>query len=84
VTSTTLYAGWLSIFDNFLPMTKTPAKAFMGWLDAWLTAILMLCVIVILIYSARSWVKAMRGEPVSREALSDGPDHRHIPGSGCC
>jgi len=84
VASTTLYAGWLSIFDNFLPMTSKPDKAFMGYLDASLTAILMVCVVVILISSARAWLRAIRGQPVSMVPLPAGPDHRHIPGSGCC
>jgi carbon starvation protein CstA len=84
VASTTLYAGYLSITDNFLPLTKKPEKAFTGYLDATLTATLMLCVIVILASSARAWMRAMRGETVSTFALADGPDHRHVPGSGCC
>ncbi|HKO00797.1 MAG TPA: carbon starvation protein A, partial [Thermoanaerobaculia bacterium] len=32
VVTTTLYAGWRSIFDNFLPLTLKPEKAFAGWL----------------------------------------------------
>jgi carbon starvation protein len=81
VAITTLYAGWLSIFNNFLPLTKIPAKAFAGYLDTTCTAILMACVIVILISSARAWRRAMRGEPVS---LVMTPSHSHVPGSGCC
>src|SRR5207237_5469538 len=48
VATTTLYAGWRSIFDNFLRL-----GTFSGNLDAVLTAILMLCVLVILASSAR-------------------------------
>src|SRR6185369_78688 len=84
VASVTLTAGFLSIVDNFLPLTKNPAKAFAGYLDAALTAILMLCVIVILAASARAWMRAIRGEQVSMVPLPAGPDHRHVPGSGCC
>ena len=79
VASTTLYAGWRSIFDNFLRL-----GTFAGTLDAILTAILMLCVLVILAASARAWLRAVRGEPVTFVAATAGPDHRHIPGSGCC
>jgi len=80
VASTTLYAGWRSIFDNFLRL-----GTFSGNLDAVLTAILMLCVFVILASSARAWLRAIRGEPVTFVAATAGPaDHRHIPGSGCC
>jgi len=35
--------------------------------------------------SARAWLRAIRGEPVTFVAATAGPaDHRHIPGSGCC
>jgi carbon starvation protein CstA len=84
VSSTTLYAGWLSIFDNFLSAKSLAKNAFTGYLDAGLTATLMVCVIVILIASARAWMRAIRGEHVSMVPLPAGPDHRHIPGSGCC
>jgi carbon starvation protein len=84
VASTTLYAGWRSIFDNFLPLTANPAKAFTGYLDTTLTAILMVCVFVILGASARAWMRAVRGEPVTFIPATAGADHRHIPGSGCC
>jgi carbon starvation protein len=84
VTSTTLYAGWLSIFDNFLSEKSLAKNAFAGYLDAILTATLMLCVFVILISSALAWMRVMRGERVTFEPAAAGPDHRHIPGSGCC
>ncbi len=84
VASTTLYAGYLSIMNNFLPMTKIPEKASMGYLDATLTVLLMICVVIIIGASARAWMRAMRGEPVSMVPLPAGPDHRHVPGSGCC
>jgi carbon starvation protein len=79
VASTTIYAGWRSIFDNFLRL-----KTFAGTLDTILTVILMLCVFVILAASARAWLRAIRGEPVTFVAATAGPEHRHIPGSGCC
>jgi carbon starvation protein len=84
VASTTLYAGWRSIFDNFLPLTSNPEKAFMGWLDTWFTAILMACVLLILAVSTRAWLRVIRGQPIRLTPLPAGPDHRHIPGSGCC
>src|SRR5258706_2813080 len=84
VASTTLYAGYLSIFNNFLPMTKDPAKATIGYLDASLTAILMVCVLVILGASTQAWMRAIRGEPVTGIPLPAGPDHPHLAGSWCC
>jgi len=79
VASTTLYAGWRSIFDNFLPKQTTTGK-----IDAILTVILMLCVFVILGASVRAWMRAIRGEPVKFDPATAGTDHKHIPGSGCC
>jgi carbon starvation protein len=84
VTSTTLYAGWLSIFDNFLSDKSLAKSRFTGYLDAALTAVLMLCVFIILIASVRAWLRAVRGERITFEPAIAGPDHRHIPGSGCC
>ena len=84
VTTTTLYAGWRSIFDNFLPLTLKPEKAFAGYLDTVLTALLMACVLVIIAASVRAWMRAMNGEPVRFVPATAGPDHSHLPGSGCC
>jgi carbon starvation protein len=76
VASTTLYAGWRSIFDNFLRLHN-----FTGMLDTLLTTTLMVCVFVILGASARAWMRAVRGEAV---VLMPAADHAHVPGSGCC
>jgi carbon starvation protein len=84
VASTTLYAGWRSISDNFLSAKSVAKDAFAAYLDTTLTAILMVSVIVILVASARAWLRGVRGEAVSFVAATAGPDHRHIPGSGCC
>jgi carbon starvation protein len=81
VVTTTLYAGFLSIRDNFLPMTKNPVKAVQGWIDAGLTAMLMTCVVVILVYSAKAWLRGWKGEGPLLVATGgepyDGPN-------GCC
>jgi carbon starvation protein len=84
VASTTLYAGWRSILDNFLSPKSIAKDAFTAYLDATLTAVLMLSVVIILIASARAWLRAVRGEPVVFVAATAGPDHHHVPGSGCC
>jgi carbon starvation protein len=84
VAVTTLYGGWRSIFDNFLPLTAKPEKAFAGYLDTTLTALLMACVLVILAASIRSWMRALRGEGLVFAEASDGSAHRHMPGTGCC
>jgi carbon starvation protein len=84
VATTTLYAGWRSIFDNFLPATAHPDKAFTGYLDTTLTALLMLCVAVILVGSARAWLRALRGAPVSFVPVAAGSPGDLPPGAGCC
>jgi carbon starvation protein len=84
VASTTLYAGYRSIVDNFLGPKMMAKDPFTGYLDATLTSILMLCVIVILAASARAWLRAIRGEGVAFVPATAGPDHMHLPGSGCC
>jgi len=59
-------------------------KRFAGYLDTTLTVILMTCVLIILAESARAWMRAVRGERVTFEPALAGPEHMHIPGSGCC
>jgi carbon starvation protein len=86
VSFTTIDAGVLSIRDNFLPMAHTPGKAFAGWLDSVLTAVLIACVLLILGSSLRAWlapgiVPAAGGlPPAPRKAAGEGPD---LP-DGCC
>ena len=84
VASTTTWAAIRSIFDNFLPLTTKPGKALQGWIDTSLTAMLMICVFVILAASARAWVRAIRGETISLvPATAEGPSDPQRP-SGCC
>jgi carbon starvation protein len=83
VSTTTLYAGYRSVMDNFLPMTAMPGKAFTGYLDAALTLLLMACLLLILASSARAWLQALRGERVSMVPAAAGPSDLTGPG-GCC
>ena len=53
VVITTLYAGWRNIFDNFWPLTHQPGKVFLGYINVILTAVIMICAIVVLAESAR-------------------------------
>jgi carbon starvation protein len=53
VAVTTLYAGWRNIFDNFLPLTTTPGKVLLGYVNVALSAIIMFCAVVILVESSR-------------------------------
>jgi len=85
VSFTTIYAGFLSIRDNFLPLARQPGKAFTGWLDATLTAVLIACVLVILASSVRAWLAALRGAPGGSPLLAE---EAAVPAGdfpkGCC
>ncbi|MGH7496576.1 MAG: carbon starvation CstA family protein [bacterium] len=61
VGTTTLVAGWQNITDNFLPMAKNPALAFQGYLDAALTAIIMVCAVIVFANSAWRWYQVLTG-----------------------
>jgi carbon starvation protein len=67
VATTTLIAGWRSIFDNFLKETLKPETAFRGYLNSGLTAIMMVCVVIVLIDSIVRWRRVMRG-PLSEKS----------------
>ena len=56
VASTTLVAGWLSIKDNFWPLSQKPETAMQGYINVGLTAILMMAAIIIIIDSVRHWI----------------------------
>jgi carbon starvation protein len=55
VSITTLVAGWENIFDNFLPLLNNPATATQGYVNATLTAAIMICAVIILIEAGRRW-----------------------------
>ena len=89
VSTTTLYAGYRSVLDNFLPMTLAPGKAFTGYLDTALTVLLMACVLMILAASARAWIRAIRrgGAPLvaaTRAPASATAPTDVGPAGGCC
>ncbi len=60
VTTTTLTAGWMNIFGNFLPLART-TDPVLGYLDAALTAIMMVCVVIIMISAFNTWWKVLTG-----------------------
>ncbi len=70
VGSTTLVAGFLSITDNFLVMTRKDETAAQGWVNASLTAILMVAVVTILVDSTRRWLRARGGDAAGAPARS--------------
>jgi len=79
VSTTTLYAGYRSVMDNFLPMTEVPGRGLTGYLDASLTVLLMACALLILAASGRAW----QGGPLPLVAAPAGPSNTPGP-DGCC
>lgn len=75
VMATTLSAGWLNIIDNFIPMTsKEGVFALHGYVNTVLTAIIMICAVIILVDSFRTWLKALflekKGVQISKEEVA--------------
>jgi carbon starvation protein len=72
VATTTLYAGWRNIFDNFLPSVSIPGQKVLGVVNVSLTVIIMFCAVVILFESGRRAYRVLvkgeltvQGQPVS-------------------
>ena len=59
VATTTLTAGWQSIWQNFLPLAAQPGKAFIGSLNAALTAFMMCCTLLMIVHSILRWKAAL-------------------------
>ena len=70
VATTTLIAGWRSIFDNFLEEAKKPETMFRGYLNSALTAIMMTCVVIVLIDSIMHWRRSLRGTARVKEPFA--------------
>lgn len=61
VSSTTLTAGYRSIMDNFLPLSRgtNPGEGFQGMLNIVLTVIMMACLIIVLVDSINKWRRVL-------------------------
>ena len=55
VSVTTLVASWDNIFDNFVPLLSNPHTAMQGYIDIFLTAVIMVCAVIILSEAFRRW-----------------------------
>jgi len=86
VTTTTMTAGWQLVTQRFLPAGRSadPAVAFKGHLNAWLTIIMALCVVVILFETLRRWVGVQRGTAAPVPAYSSSPLDPKRPPDRCC
>lgn len=83
VAVTTLSAGYLSIRDNFLPLTKIKEKALQGYLNSALVAVMMLSVVIIIIDSLRRCVATLRGKPLPPKS-SEKPEIKEGAVDRCC
>lgn len=72
VATTTLTAGWRSIFDIFLVDAKKPETMFRGYLDASLTAIMMTCAVIVLADSIVRWRRTLRAVPIKEPVAEAG------------
>ena len=63
VATTTLTAGFMSVRDNFWPLTHSPNPALQvqGYVDSICTVIMMVCVVIILSSAARRWIMVFTG-----------------------
>jgi carbon starvation protein len=59
----TLTAGYMSVRDNFWPMTTSPNPALhvQGYVNSTCISIMMVCVVIILAAAARRWVMVFSG-----------------------
>jgi carbon starvation protein len=70
----TLLGGFLSVRDNYWPLTKNldQAKAFQGYVDSVCTAVIMALVAFIIINSVGKWMKSLsQGTPLVEYSTGD-------------
>jgi len=70
VGTTTLIAGWRSIFDIFLQEAKKPETMVRGYLNTTLSAIMMACVIIVIVDSALRWRRGVRTPAPTQESAT--------------
>ncbi len=83
VVTTTMTAGALTIKNTFLPLARTPGKAFQGYLNTSLTVIMMAAVIIILADAARRCWATHRGKPLPPQS-GGRPEVREGVPQRCC
>jgi len=62
VTITTMSAGYLSVRDNFWPLTQNPAMRITGYVDTIATVVMMICMVLILALSLKRSLAVMSGK----------------------
>jgi carbon starvation protein len=68
----TLVGGWMSVRDNFWPLTANANATLrtQGYIDTFATLAMMICVLVIIAAAIRRWIKAMGPEPGTAQAAA--------------
>ncbi len=86
VSVTTLTAGWLNIADNFWPLTLKPETAVQGYINSVLTAVMMVCAVIILAEAFRRWYKVLiQGQySVAGQLVYAKESNFSPPTYGCC
>ena len=59
---TTLDGGFLNIRDNYLPLTRAPGTAAVGWVNVVLTVLIMACAVAIVFEAARRCSRVLTGK----------------------
>lgn len=74
VGTTTLIAGWKSITDIFWPLAQKPETATQGYINVFLTTIIMIAAVIILVDSIRRWFGiGKRMHPAIDSNLAEAP-----------
>ena len=86
VSATTLTAGWLNITDNFWPLTANPATATQGYVNSILTAVIMVCAVIIIVEAFRRWYRVLVQKQYSVAGQVVPATERNFspPAYGCC
>jgi carbon starvation protein len=85
VSITTLVAGWQNIFDNFLPLIASPNTATQGYVNTTLTAIIMICAVIILVEAGRRWYMVLvKKQNVVNGKMVSTTDGGYIPPAYGC
>ncbi len=86
VAITTLTAGWLNITDNFWPMTYVDKTATQGYVNSVLTAVMMICAVLILFEAFKKWYRVLVKKEyiVHGEVIYDQDKSFSPPPYGCC
>jgi carbon starvation protein len=85
VSVTTLVAAWQNIFDNFLPMLADPKSSAQGYVNTVLTALIMVCAVIILFEAGRRWytVLVKRQNVIGGKSVATDDPAYAPPAYGC-